>query len=112
MYIPWYQICTIGLSSMTIDSKKEGKQRIYTTKITFIADSFPLDHLDALCFHLKTVHGESFIVGDYKAPYCLVETSENFPDRMADSSQKQYSVTWESLIQPVRMADLSFFSLY
>ena len=101
MYIPWYEVSTIGLSTMSIESKKEGKQRIFTVKITFVADSFPLDHLDCVCFRLMTVRRKSYLVGDARPPYCLIETTENFPGRMAESSQKQYTVTWKSLLPPV-----------
>lgn len=101
MYIPWHRVCTIGLSSMTIDSEKQGKQRIYTTKLTFVADDFPLDHLDGLCFRVMTVQRFHYVIGDSRKPYCLIETSENFPSRMSDSSQKQYTVTWKSLLPPV-----------
>lgn len=100
-YVPWAEIPTIGLSSMSVESKKDGKQRIYNVKITFVADSFPLNHLDRLCFRVLTVERKLYLVGDIRPPYCLIETDENYPGRMAESSRKEYTVTWKSLLPPV-----------
>lgn len=84
------------LVGVKIEDNYENNQKIYTTTATFLSHgSEPMDGRQA-CFLLRSVSGQSFLIGTHERPYPIIKETDNFPEKPADSSLKRVTVTWKA----------------
>ena len=70
----------VGLASVEIADKIENKERLFTSKLTvFLPDRLEVGN-KKLCFRLRSVTGECFIMGTGSRPYALLTSTRSCPD--------------------------------
>ena len=62
----------VGLASVEVSDKIENKQRVFVSKLAvFLPERFEVGN-KKLCFRLRTVSGEYFMLGSGDRPYSLI----------------------------------------
>lgn len=69
----------VGLASVEVSDKIENKQRVFVSKLAvFLPERFEVGN-KKLCFRLRTVSGESFMLGSGDRPYSLITFKILYP---------------------------------
>ena len=70
----------VGLASVEIADKIENKVRLFTSKLAvFLPDRLEVGNRK-LCFRLRSITGEYFILGSASRPYALLSFTDSRPD--------------------------------
>ncbi len=95
---PFDELPVVGLAECSVTSAIENRSRIFTTKLTAHLSS----HFDVagrnLCFMVRTVEGERYLIGMAESPYPAVNTEDIMPGRTSDKSGCMLSVEYKDTI--------------
>ncbi len=93
--IPWQKIPVKPSPVMTISSKLEDKNTIYTANLKFLTCQ-ELDEQARYCYLVTTISGEEYLIGSNERPYPVMTTSENMPESVKDNQLYEINVTYSS----------------
>ena len=85
------------LVGVTVEDSYENAQRKYNTTVTFKTPCRKLLALSRMAFRLTDVNGNQYLVGTNSRPYAIIKELQTFPDKVPDSSLKQFTITWKSM---------------
>lgn len=91
----WEKVCMKVPADLTVSSKTEDKQRIYTAKLTF---SYRGERYDRGLYIYKVTlaNGRNLLIGTGERPYPVCETSEEHPSSDSTSQLVEVTVTYSS----------------
>lgn len=93
------------LVGVTVEDSYENAQRKYTTTVTFKTPCRKLLALSRMAFRLTDVNGNQYMVGTNSRPYPIIKELQTFPDKVPESSLKQFSITWKSMYPMLLIVD-------
>ena len=85
------------LVGVTVEDSYENAQRKYTTTVTFKTPCRKFLALRCMAFRLTDANGNQYLIGTNSRPYPIIKELQTFPDKVPDSSLKQFSITWKSM---------------
>lgn len=84
------------LVGVKIEDTCENNQKVFTTTATFYTkDKTPMSSRQK-CFRLTSVSGQQYIIGTAQRPYPIIKENNAFPEKPADSTLKQVTITWKA----------------
>lgn len=90
------------LVGVTVEDSYENAQRKYTTTVTFKTPCRKLLALSRMAFRLTDVNGNQYMVGTNSRPFPIIKEVQNYPEKVPDSSLKQFTITWKSMCPMLR----------
>lgn len=90
------------LVGVTVEDSYENAQRKYTTTVTFKTPCRKLLALSRMVFRLTDVNGDQYMVGTNSRPFPIIKEVQNYPEKVPDSSLKQFTITWKSMCPMLR----------
>lgn len=90
------------LVGVNCEDNYEKGQRVYTTTVTFKTPCRKLLALSRMAFRLTDVNGDQYMVGTNSRPFPIIKEVQNYPEKVPDSSLKQFSITWKSMCPMLR----------
>ena len=93
--LTWERINIQTPARMSINTKVDGKNTLYTAQLTFRTCE-ELDDREHLVFMVQLANGKWMVLGTQKRPYCVVQVQQTMPDNMSDSQLNEVTVTLTS----------------
>lgn len=93
--LAWDRINIQTPARMSINTKVDGKNTLYTAQLTFRTCE-ELDDREHLVFMVQLANGKWMVLGTQKRPYCVVQVQQTMPDNMSDSQLNEVTVTLTS----------------
>lgn len=82
----WQKLPTIGLSSLTSETKVVDRETIFSLKLkSKLSAGFAVAGRH-LCYRLTTATGGRFLMGTNERPYTITNIQDNYPSEVTDSS--------------------------
>lgn len=95
----------VGLASVEVSDKIENKQRVFVSKLAvFLPERFEVSN-KKLCFRLRTVSGEYFMLGSGDRPYSIITSTDTIPDTPSSRCGSAMVVTYTGILPLLRIMD-------
>ena len=95
----------VGLASVEVSDKIENKQRVFVSKLAvFLPERFEVGN-KKLCFRLRTVSGEYFMLGSGDRPYSIITSTDTIPDTPSSRCGSAMVVTYTGILPLLRIMD-------
>lgn len=104
-FVPFKEIDSIGLSSLTVTDKIQGNERIYTSKLTVTLPKRVALPGRKLCFRITTVKGSQYIIGKGSHPYPIVTFTHNYPNSAFSKSTSTMTVSITDIVPPLLLIE-------
>lgn len=106
MWRNFQNLDTIGLSGVTIATKRINRNTIYTVTLqALLKKPFECGN-SRLCYRLTTITGEKYLLGTERPPFPITTTSENFPSVITDKSGTTLTVEYNNTIGLLHILDV------
>ena len=93
----WQKLPTIGLSSLTSETKVVDKETVFTLKLTAeLYNSFSVSGRH-LCYRLTTANGGQFLMGTNESPYTITNVQDNYPGVVTDKSATKLTAEYSNI---------------
>ena len=93
----WQKLPTIGLSSLTSETKVVDKETVFTLKLTAeLYNSFSVSGR-RLCYRLTTANGGQFLMGTNESPYTITNVQDNYPGVVTDKSATKLTAEYSNI---------------
>ena len=83
---------------LEISEKKEGRQRIYTAKLTLKTTDDTLSSLDRKVFYALDINDMVWILGSQTRPYPIVTKSVSLPESAQDNQLNSFQIDYSSIL--------------
>lgn len=90
--LPWERIDIQTPARMSINSKIDGKNTLFTAQLTFRTCE-EIDDRGHWAFKIQLANGKWMVVGTQLRPYCVIQVQQTMPDNMTDSQLNEVTVT-------------------
>lgn len=90
--LPWERIDIQTPARMSINSKIDGKNTLFTAQLTFRTCE-EIDDRGHWAFRIQLANGKGMVVGTQLRPYCVIQVQQTMPDNMTDSQLNEVTVT-------------------
>ena len=83
---------------LEISEKKEGRQRIYTAKLTLKTTDDTLASLDRKVFYALDINDMVWILGSQTRPYPIVTKSVSLPESSQDNQLNSFQIDYSTIL--------------
>ena len=83
---------------LEISEKKEGRQRIYTAKLTLKTTDDTLSSLDRKVFYALDINDMVWILGSQTRPYPIVTKSVSLPESAQDNQLNSFQIDYTTIL--------------